>query len=255
VTRLGTRDASASKKLQFHGAVSNIRIFFLDSSNQIEALSKTPCDSKVGDYMQWADMTWETTGTGVRETASRWSVCHEHETVRASLAITLGLTQLAAVKICKLLGGHLIHASNQSELAKLVSRFDTPVPGRCQYIWTPYSDAKDEGSFTSLVDGSALEYKPWMEGQPNGQRLENSITINAESGLTPYVDVSEDEKGCASCNISLGLVLRLRGACASTLLGKFNTHTVYAVGSGTKIIMVQQCNVFLSRHNIFCVQC
>jgi hypothetical protein len=114
-------------------------------------------------------------------------------------------------------------ASNQSALSEWLKWNNESFTASCNKIWTPYSDEQEEGSFISLVDGSALEYEPWLDGQPNGGRVENSIVITTTKGreTTPYLDVNGKKKTpCSACRIKLGLVFILRGVCESTIMGE-----------------------------------
>jgi hypothetical protein len=213
-----------NEKQQFYGAVSNIRIFPMDDLNDIQSLSRAPCAEAKGHYMRWEDMTWEMTGENIRETDSQWSACNEHLTKKAWLAIPMGLAQRDAVDLCTIMGdGKMTMANNQLELSGFLEWYNKTTTASCYAIWTPFSDKEEEGSFKSCVDGSALEYEPWLDGQPNGGRVQNSIAIKATNGreATPYIDVDgKKRRFCSACDIKLGLGFELRGVCESTILGE-----------------------------------
>ena len=206
---------------QFHGAVSNVRLFSSAYSIDLERFSLSPCSSGPGDYLTWEKMTWGLTGNGVREGESRWSVCHEHETDDTVLAIPIPIIQNRALEVCNILGrGKLPTASNQSRLLTYIDWYNRTTAASCSSIWTPYSDEKEEGEFVNLEDNSKATYLPWLKGQPNGDRLQNSIAINPYMRLTPYVDLNSQTKSCSWCTVKLSLVLHLRGACLESCLGE-----------------------------------
>ena len=70
-------------------------------------------------------------------------------------------------KVCTDLGGHLASIRSEDENSFVKSMLD----GRYEY-WIGLSDRDEEGNFT-WTDGSAVAYKDWRKGEPNGQRREN----------------------------------------------------------------------------------
>ena len=206
---------------QFHGAVSNVRVFTSAHSNDLGRLSWSPCSSDPGDYLTWGKMAWELSGSGASEGESQWSVCHEHETDDALLALPILITHTRALEVCSLLGrGTIPTASNQSQLLAYMDWYNRTTSASCYYIWTPYSDEKEEAEFVNLEDNSKTTFLPWLKGQPNGGRLQNSVAIVPYMRLTPYVDSNSQTKSCSWCTVKLSLVLHLRGACSESYLGE-----------------------------------
>ena len=206
---------------QFHGAVSNLRLFSPAYRNDLEKLSWSPCSSDHGDYLTWGEMIWGLTGNGAREGESRWSVCHEHETEDTALALPIPITHTRALDVCNMLGRAVLPTvSNQSQLRGYMDWYNRTTSASCSHIWTPYSDVKEEGEFVNLEDNSPATYLPWLKGQPNGHRLQNSVAIVPKMRLTPYVDSNYQTKSCSWCTVKLSLVLHLRGACQESYLGE-----------------------------------
>ena len=205
---------------QFHGMISNIRIFAGKQANNLINLSHHPCDTE-GDYMDWESMLWEVTGKYVTVSENQQTLCHEHEYRETVLAVPIPVTQNHALEVCQLLGNATMHvASNQSELVQWLKWYNQMSPD-CLEIWTPFSDQQEEGIFRSLVDSSISDYMPFLDGQPNGGRTENSVVIFPVKEMTPYVDVNSNRKACGWCKVNLSLLLKLRGACHESYFGRF----------------------------------
>ena len=214
---------------QFHGSVSNVRVYSWRFIDQLKNLSSRPCDFEDGDYMSWQQMTWSISGPGVMKGSSSWSVCHEHQTTETQLALPFGMTQPEALSVCQILGnGTMFSTFNQTKLEFFLNRFNQTTSGVCTYIWTPYSDEQEEGTFVDLLDGSLAESIAWLDGQPNEGRLANGLVINTYRQSTPFGDASNKYKGaCTSCLVKLALVFRMWGLCEVTFMGEMKIVVFY----------------------------
>ena len=219
-------DMGPHKELQLYGSVSNIQVFSQDPGQDLTRLSGSPC-ATTGDLLTWEDMEWNTTGDGVSEGESGYTVCHAHEANDTLLAIPFGMEQEEAIRVCQKLRGSLYQVPESSiwggqtfTLSNFTEWFDRTTSGSCEMIWTPISDEKEEGIFVNLEDSKEAKYLPWYDGQPNGGTLENSVVIWPNVGANPYVDVSFDTAACSLCYLRVDLTLSLRGVCKHTLMGE-----------------------------------
>ena len=106
----------------------------------------------------------------------------------------------------------------------IVSLFERIAPGKCTYTWTTLSDEGHEGTFRSLMDKTEASFLPWMDGQPNGWTVENSVALSLQ--MRSILDVPHDyDHACAACVVPIGLSLQLRGACKTTHLGETSLIT------------------------------
>ena len=208
---------------QFLGSVSNVNIFSARNLS-IEELSANPC-SQNGDILSWQNATWIQTGTGIKNKEEDPSeVCSNSGTYDIRLAI--GMTQRQALDTCDKLGhGRMKVSSNQAELDEFVKWFEKRIPDKCTNFWTPYSDATEESVFISLEDGIKPTFLPWVPGQPNGVRKQNSVqieisNINRTIGYSDWDDSFLVLYPCFACLLSSSFSLKLRGLCENTVLGE-----------------------------------
>ena len=210
---------TSEKMWQFDGSVGNIRLFSGGFNIHMANLSGDPCGSH-GDLFDWEDMEWEEFGEGVQSENTNWAICYQHMSTFVWLVLPEAVSQENAIRSCALLGhGHIIPVINATSLVLYQEMFGEYAPGLCSHSWTPFSDVGHENEFRSLEDNSSAVFMPWLDGQPNGAMVENSVVLSLDK--LAYLDTPHDLGNvCAACDIPLGLLLQLRGACKSTFLGK-----------------------------------
>lgn len=211
---------------QFYGSVGLLRVFSWDLHGKEAHLTRDPCGA-TGDLLDWAEVQWQEVGEGVTSRESLWSVCNEHTSPFAPIVISENINQEKALRTCELLGnGQVFPLVNITMLDDSVALFERSAPGKCTYTWTTLSDAGHEGTFCSLEDETEAGFLPWMDGQPNGWTVENSVALSLQ--MRSILDVPPDyEHACAACVIPIGLSLQLRGACRTTHLGRRSLQPLY----------------------------
>ena len=104
------------------------------------------------------------------------------------------MTQAENLANCKMLGNGTIFSSlNITDIDKFITWFKETASEICTWIWTPYSDEKEEDRFLNPFDDSVAYSIPWLEGQPNEGRLANALAVNMFMGPTPIVDMPQKD--------------------------------------------------------------
>ena len=125
------------------------------------------------------------------------------------------------MRMCQKLGhGSMTYKTSKKELTTFLAWFEGTVPqGSCRYIWTPFSDAAEEGHFISLDDGEDAKFLPWALSLPKRGRGEHAIAIDVSHEEKPYITTLGDYHNCFACTIRANFSARIYGACHSSLIG------------------------------------
>ena len=204
---------------QFYGMVSNVQFHvFSQKTSQLSTLTKNPCSNK-GSLFAWSDMTFSSFGLGVVQTEEdEDKVC---DVLPAFYNIFLpAKTQWTdANHICEVLAGGMMTGVESSQEMKRLAKSIKGVSGSCLHSWLPISDAKLEGVWENTNTNSPATFLPWIEGQPNGGRHENYVTLETEN--FEIRDAPHEEFHCYSCTLKTNATLTLRGVCKDSLLGNY----------------------------------
>ena len=87
-------------------------------------------------------------------------------------------------KACTKLGGHLVSLHSKQENLAVKSMLEAH-----HEYWIGLHDRNEEGSFT-WTDGSAINYKDWRRGEPNGRRAENCVHYSKATLLERWNDLN-----------------------------------------------------------------
>ena len=205
---------------QFQGSVTNIKVYASSTDHSITALSSDPCTAE-GDLLAWRAEDWRVDGEQwllVEETKD--SVCDQGNMYVLAIPVEMGVDE--AMDICgrKLNNSSMPYHEDLASLRDYTAWYYQITEGKCQSIWTPFSDENQEGVFRNSFVADMIEAKflPWENAQPNGGVDENFVRILYPNGL--YLDTSAAMPGvCSSCLLARSLLLRLDGLCEESYIG------------------------------------
>ena len=219
---IGLVDHSWLPKQQFPDSVTNINIFHTSQERVLEQMSSNPCKfAASGDFMDWAETTWNKTGKGPKELDfTEDTVCNKNPFYKIPLPTEM--TWPETKQTCNNLGhANITESFSKDDLDKFMIWFIRE-HGPCQDIWTPLTDQGEEGVFVSANSGQEANYIPWMYGQPNGGNIQNHLAIRRTQGGANnsfgYYDAKASNRFCSSCTLDKTTVFTLWGRCEFTFL-------------------------------------
>ena len=198
---------------QFHGSVTSINLFLHNQTRSVSEMSKY--QSCEGDYMDWADISLDTRGTGV---AIRNSTLIQSEDNTYKLTLPVDIVWPEAVHFCQVLG-KMAEISSQEDL-NITADYVKKTKSSCSQVWLPISDKDEEGEYRNTNDGSRETFLPWAEGEPNGWKLHNNVVLM--TGSQKYSDTFRGYRQCALCTLEITKTMTLRGACKGSYFGNIN---------------------------------
>ena len=206
---------------QFFGSVSNIQIH-RGGTDTLENILKVACYQQ-GDFLAWENMKWKHTGKHVEENEIEQNyLCSRNTTL--DVAFPVKQAQRDSVRTCQKLGhGSMRYKTSKTELTRFMAWFEGAVPepmGWCRYIWTPFSDAGEEGHYVSLDIGEDAKFLPWALSMPIKGGRENAIAIDVSFGENPYMTALGDYLNCFACTVKANFSARIYGACHSSFIGR-----------------------------------
>ena len=198
---------------QFFGSVANINVFYQNGAKSVGEISSSPCDQ--GDFMSWSGIELD-----ISEQANviyADSLCDEQRD-----AYTLVLPFLASWyrgdHICRSMGNAKLTEIASVKKLNLTVDFVRETKKLCTRLWLPISDTEEESVFRNTNTGAVEIFLPWGPKQPNGQLSENHVSLTLDE--MDYRDYLGAEKLCVSCDLNSGTLLRLRGLCKTSAIGK-----------------------------------
>ena len=186
---------------QFLGLLTNINIFTLTPHRDIQTMSSSLCSSSgSGDYLSWEQMEWNQNGEFLEILQlGNAELCGDDIFFSLPLPTTLQWTE--ARYRCHLLSqGKLAEIRSGEELRSVVE-LSNPW---CYYLWTPYTDQQEEGTFISINDGELISQSlPWNAAEePSSQANYVAAYIRANRSQPTLFSVEKSHQNCAVCNIS-----------------------------------------------------
>ena len=138
--------------VQFHGQVTNIRVYRDLAGLQLESLTGSPClHSYAETFMLWDEMEWNLTEDVATITLRDEDFCRDSNTFNVMLPVPM--TYGEAKDSCLKLGKGSI-----SEPAQLDS---SVMLDPCPYTWTPYTDIAVENRFINEYTGQVARLSLW----------------------------------------------------------------------------------------------
>ena len=239
---------------QFVWSITNLEIFKPTTSQDLATLTKDLC-VYYGDFLSMREMEWKVEGS-VEETQVEGSVvCDQPTSYRMLLTEDLG--QEDALATCDKLGhGNMVVAAEREEINDVVKWVGGETKGamKCSFLWTPFSDRSEEGTFVNVETGEEQKTIAWKSGQPSGGTTENSLKININLKLIE--DEKEANGDCFACKLKRSFSAALRGGCEETKLERLfyleNTGTGgvrYLGWAGSVITYSNKDGVWEVRHH------
>ena len=211
------------RRQQFHGSVSNVRLF---KEGNILDISASPCTPRAAIFLPWNPENWKIVGPN-------WSMQEElNETMcipsdHYNLAIPVQITIDDAMHFCRnMLNNSIIPFPQDLEaFYKYTAWHEATTDDSCSSVWTPFSDENTEGTFLNMNDNTSmpLEQEVWKATEPNGGKDENYVKISISR--RELYDVGVHSLSCSTCQISNNLLLQLDGVCQGSFMGKCYIQT------------------------------
>ena len=198
---------------QFFGSVANLNIFNQNGGKSVDEMSRSPCDQ--GDFMNWSDIELD-----ISEKAN--VIFTDSPCNGPRKAYTMVLPFMASWyrgdHLCKSMGNGKMTEIASVEKLNLTIAFVRETKGWCTRLWLPISDTEEEGLFRNTNTRVVESFLPWGPRQPNGQLIENHVSLTLDE--MDYRDYLGSERLCVSCELNSGTLLRLRGLCKTSAIGK-----------------------------------
>ena len=138
-----------------------------------------------GDLASWNDQSiWRGSSNEVRKvTISKEEICGTGGSSKDILMLMPSQVNWHEAKeACRRFGGRL-HIDRSEESVKersfsLIAKGETESPERCIRVWLGASDIKEEGVWRDSETDEVLDISEfWVDGQPNGVRVQNCAGI------------------------------------------------------------------------------
>ena len=243
---------STGEEEQFVWSITNLAFF--TGSPDLAALTADLCNSQ-GNLLSWDNMRWRVSGEVIELDVSAEEVCRQESSYKLLLTAPMG--QRDAVATCDKLGhGNMVVAAEREEINDVVKWVGGETKGamKCSFLWTPFSDRSEEGTFVNVETGEEQKTIAWKSGQPSGGTTENSLKININLKLIE--DEKEANGDCFACKLKRSFSAALRGGCDETKLERLfyleNTGTGgvrYLGWAGSVITYNNKDGVWEVRHH------
>ena len=135
---------------QFHGQVTNIRVFRELAETELAELTRSPClPSNSETFLLWEEMEWEVnSGVELRTIEDKMfcsDVSHQYPVI-----LPTPMSYHAAKAACFKLG--------EATIAEPASLDGISIEETCPFTWTPYTDAETEGTFINDYTREVVRY-------------------------------------------------------------------------------------------------
>ena len=199
--------------------VSNINIFLDSHVYAINELPEAICDGNdsLETKFSWSNMIWRKNGKKIlEENIDLKTICLVKDSEPISLPFLWKVE--AAAEVCQRIGdGNITDFKNPEDISHIDIRSTYGEKlAKCQYIWTPYNDVRNEGEYINENNGEVVNLD-WEPAQPNGLHLENHVALLPS--IAKLRDIAGTTYACTSCTIPYKTVT-LRGYCENSYLGK-----------------------------------
>ena len=216
---VGHSELINGKPLSYEGFITNFKVIdSTASTSDVQELSQNLCDS-TGTIIN-EGTKWKLNGKVAELEEESWIICNKNLTYR--LAIPSAMNWYESMDVCRKLSfGNVTEVKDWKDLNYVVSLFSNPT-AVCEFIWTPYSDENDEGTYINARFGNLASYMPWEVSEPNGGTDESLVLL---SRITKgYSDnVSTKGPACTVCEIDVTAKFNLIGVCKETYFGEKQT--------------------------------
>ena len=138
-----------------------------------------------GDIASWSDQSiWKGSSNEVKKSSmSKEEICSSGGASQDILMLMPSeVSWPEAREACRRFGGRLhIDRSEESVRTRtfpLITKGEREFPGRCTRVWLGASDIQEEGVWRDSETDEVLDIsKFWVDGQPNGVRVQNCAGI------------------------------------------------------------------------------
>ena len=202
------------------------------SKEQMEKMT-TDCTYSINDQtlkpvIQWNELNIVDQGEMASNvTILPGEVCGIKENQTTSIILPIKQSYQTCKKSCENLGGKLPLYHNQDDLQNIPNTISQKnkkdkkgaerIKSQCgQEIWIPIIqgekiDGKDEYFWKEDVgnDSSVVAFMPWELSQPNGQDLQQCVTLSFKT--VQYTDIACDREFCCLCEFSGEVTFHLHG--------------------------------------------
>ena len=137
-------------RYQFHGQVTNIRVFREMTKAQMEEMTRSPClHSNTETFLAWEEMEWEVnSGVELRTVEDKLfcSDVSQHHPVLLPTPMSYQVAKEACFKL------------GEATIAEPDALEGLSIGEDCQFIWTPFTDEETEGTFVNDYTREVVRY-------------------------------------------------------------------------------------------------